>query len=98
MCSKSLRKRPLSFSKDAALVEVAQQFGASAFSGRSSVRRSVGALLLGDRLGETRKSDGFRRLDHLARAIEEDRDPFADSSAAVPRFSHERKGPGFKCR
>jgi hypothetical protein len=47
--------------------------------------------LLGDRLGDTRKLDGFRRLDHLTRAIEEGRDPFADSSAAVPRFSHERK-------
>jgi hypothetical protein len=39
--------------------------------------------LLGDRLGDTRKLDGFRRLDHLTRAIEEDRDPFADSSAAL---------------
>jgi hypothetical protein len=46
---------------------------------------------LGDRLGDTRKLDGFRRLDHLTRAIEEDRDPFAESSAAVPGFSHERK-------
>jgi len=50
-------------------------------------RRTV----VGDRLGDTRKLDGFRRPDHLTRAIEEDRDPFAHSSAAVPGFSHERK-------
>jgi hypothetical protein len=37
-----------------------------------------------------RKLEGFRRLDHLTRAIEEDRDPFADSSAAVPRFRERR--------
>jgi hypothetical protein len=36
--------------------------------------------LLGDRLGDTRKLDGFRRLDHLTPAIEEDRDPFANGS------------------
>jgi hypothetical protein len=32
--------------------------------------------------------DGFRRLDNLTRAVEEDRDPFADFDAAL---AHERK-------
>jgi hypothetical protein len=34
--------------------------------------------LEGARLGDTRKMDCFPRLDHLTRAVEEDRDPFAD--------------------
>jgi hypothetical protein len=29
--------------------------------------------------------DGFRRLDQLTRAVEEDRDPFADFDAALGR-------------
>jgi hypothetical protein len=39
------------------------------------------------RLGDTRKMDGFRRLDELTRAVEEDRDPFADFDAVL---GHER--------
>jgi hypothetical protein len=39
-------------------------------------------------LGDTDKLDNFRRLDRLTRADEEDRDPVADSSAAL---SQERK-------
>jgi hypothetical protein len=39
------------------------------------------------RLGDTRKMDGFRRLDRLTRAVEEDRDPFADFDAVL---GHER--------
>ena len=38
-------------------------------------------------LGQTEKLDGFRRLDRLTRAVEEQRDPMADFSAAV---THER--------
>jgi hypothetical protein len=37
------------------------------------------------RLGDTRRMEGFRRLDHLTRAVEQDRDPFADFDAAVTR-------------
>jgi hypothetical protein len=37
------------------------------------------------RLGDTRKVDGFRRLDQLTRAVEEDRDPFADFDAVLGR-------------
>ena len=37
------------------------------------------------RLGDTRKMDGVRRLDQLTRAVEEDRDPFADFGAALAR-------------
>ncbi len=59
------------------------QFGTSAFSRRSSVRgRDVScAQLLVIVLGDTHKLDGFRRLDHLTRADEEDRDPFAGVSS-----------------
>ena len=39
------------------------------------------------RLGDTWKMDGFRRLDQLTRAVEEDRDPFADFDAVL---GHER--------
>ena len=89
MCPKNLRKRPLSFSKDAALVEVARNNSAHLLSVAVVASDDpVCAQLLGDRLGDTRKLDGFRRLDHLTHAIEEDRDPLADSSAAL---SHERK-------
>lgn len=40
------------------------------------------------RLGHSDKVDGFRRLDQLTRAVEEEREPLADFSAAM---SHERK-------
>jgi hypothetical protein len=46
------------------------------------------ALVVGDRFWNTHRLDALRRLDHLPRAVEEDRDPFADSSAGL---SHERK-------
>jgi len=39
------------------------------------------------RLGDTRKMDGFRRLDQLTRAVEEDRNPFADFDAVI---AHEK--------
>jgi hypothetical protein len=35
------------------------------------------------RLADTRKMDGFRPLDRLTRAAEEDRDPFADFGAVL---------------
>jgi hypothetical protein len=44
--------------------------------------------LLGDRLGDTRKLDGFRRLDHLIRATKK---IAIRLQILVPRFSHERK-------
>ena len=47
------------------------------------LRRALGAA----RLGHTEKLEGFRRLDRLTRAVEEQRDPMADFTAAV---SHER--------
>jgi hypothetical protein len=55
------------------------QFGTSALSRRSSVRRRdvSCAKLLVIVLGDAHKLDGFRRLDHLTRADEDDRDPFA---------------------
>jgi hypothetical protein len=43
------------------------------------LRRSLEAA----RLGDTQKMDGFRRLDRLTRAVEEDRDPFADFEATL---------------
>lgn len=39
-------------------------------------------------LGQTEKIEGFRRLDRLTRAVEADRQPLADFSAAI---DHERK-------
>jgi uncharacterized protein len=47
------------------------------------LRRSLDAA----RLGQTEKLEGFRRLDHLTRAVEETRQPLADFSAAI---THER--------
>jgi uncharacterized protein len=43
------------------------------------LRRSLDAA----RLGKTEKVEGFRRLDRLTRAVEEQRDPVADFSAAI---------------
>jgi hypothetical protein len=40
------------------------------------------------RLGDTRKMEGFRRLDRLTRTVEEDRHPFADFGAVL---AHERR-------
>ncbi len=40
------------------------------------------------RLGHTEKVEGFRRLDQLTRAVEEEREPLADFSAAM---AHEHK-------
>jgi len=51
---------------------------------------SLGVLrraLDGARLGQTEKIEGFRRLDRLTRAVEEQREPLADFSAAI---AHER--------
>jgi hypothetical protein len=48
------------------------------------LRRSLEAA----RLGHTEKVDGFKRLDRLTRAVEEDRQPLADFSAAL---EHEHK-------
>jgi hypothetical protein len=47
------------------------------------LRRALDAA----RLGHTEKLEGFRRLDRLTRAIEEQRQPLADFSAAI---AHER--------
>ena len=47
------------------------------------LRRALDAA----RLGHTEKLEGFRRLDRLTRAVEEDRDPMADFTAAL---EHER--------
>ena len=47
---------------------------------------SLGVLrraLDGARLGQTEKIEGFRRLDHLTRAVEGQRQPLADFSAAI---------------
>ncbi len=43
------------------------------------------AALNAARLGHTEKLEGFRRLDRLTRAVEEQRDPIADFTAAVTR-------------
>jgi uncharacterized protein len=43
------------------------------------LRRALDAA----RLGHTEKLEGFRRLDRLARAVEEHRDPVADFTAAI---------------
>jgi len=48
------------------------------------LRRSLDAAKLGD----TEKMDGFRRLDKLTRAVEANREPLADFSAAL---EHERR-------
>jgi uncharacterized protein len=48
------------------------------------LRRSLHAA----RLGHTEKLEGFKRLDRLTRAVEEDRQPLADFSAAL---EHERR-------
>ncbi len=48
------------------------------------LRRSLDAA----RLGHTEKVDGFKRLDRLTRAVERDRQPLADFSAAL---EHERQ-------
>ncbi|UWZ82726.1 DUF763 domain-containing protein [Occallatibacter riparius] len=48
------------------------------------LRRSLDAT----RLGHTEKSEGFRRLDKLTRAVEQNRDPLADFTAAL---EHERE-------
>lgn len=45
------------------------------------LRRSLNAA----RLGQTEKVEGFKRLDRLARSVEENRQPMADFSAAVTR-------------
>lgn len=47
------------------------------------LRRALDAA----RLGHTEKLEGFRRLDRLTRAVEQQRDPMADFAAAV---THER--------
>jgi len=47
------------------------------------LRRSLDAA----RLGHTEKVEGFRRLDRLTRAVEQDRQPLADFTAAL---THER--------
>jgi hypothetical protein len=47
------------------------------------MRRALDAA----KLGQTEKVEGFRRLDRLTRAVEEDHQPLADFSAAV---AHER--------
>ena len=47
------------------------------------LRRALDAA----RLGHTEKLEGFRRLDRLSRAVEEERDPMADFTASV---AHER--------
>ncbi len=47
------------------------------------LRRALDAA----RLGHTEKLEGFRRLDRLTRAVEEQRQPLADFSAAI---AHER--------
>jgi hypothetical protein len=47
------------------------------------LRRSLDAA----RLGHTEKVEGFRRLDHLTRTVENDRQPLADFDAAL---EHER--------
>jgi len=47
------------------------------------IRRSLEAA----RLGHTEKLEGFRRLDKLTRAVEEEREPLADFDAAI---AHER--------
>jgi uncharacterized protein len=39
------------------------------------------------KLGQTEKIEGFRRLDRLTRAVEDERQPLADFSAAI---AHER--------
>ena len=44
--------------------------------------------LEGARVGHTEKVDGFRRLDRLTRAVEEQRDPLADFTGAL---EHERR-------
>jgi hypothetical protein len=49
----------------------------------SILRRSLADA----RLGDTTKIDAFKRLDHLTRQVEEDRDPFADFNKAL---AHER--------
>lgn len=48
------------------------------------LRRSLDAA----KLGNTEKVEGFRRLDRLTRAVEENRDPVADFAAAL---EHERE-------
>jgi uncharacterized protein len=48
------------------------------------LRRALDAA----RLGHSEKRDGFRRLDRLTRAVEEQREPLADFSAAL---AHERE-------
>jgi hypothetical protein len=48
------------------------------------LRRSLEAA----RLGDMQKMDGFRRLDRMTRAVEEDREPLADFDAAL---RYERK-------
>ena len=50
----------------------------------SILRRSLDAA----RLGHIEKLEGFRRLDRLTRAVEEERQPLADFSAAIV---HERR-------
>lgn len=47
------------------------------------LRRSLDAA----KLGQTEKVEGLRRLDRLTRAVEEERQPLADFSAAI---AHER--------
>jgi uncharacterized protein len=48
------------------------------------LRRALAAA----RLGHTDKLDGFRRLDALARAVEAQRDPFADVDKTIARERH----------
>jgi len=48
------------------------------------LRRSLDAA----RLDHSEKMEGFRRLDRLTRAVEDNRDPFADFDAAI---AHERR-------
>ena len=47
------------------------------------LRRALDAA----KLGQTEKIEGFRRLDRLTRAVEDERQPLADFSAAI---AHER--------
>jgi len=47
------------------------------------LRRALDAA----KLGQTEKVEGFRRLDRLTRALEEERQPLADFSAAIAHES-----------
>jgi hypothetical protein len=49
------------------------------------VARGLTAVAGDGTLGDTRKMDGFCRLDQLTRAVEQDRDPFVDFGAALAR-------------